>query len=61
MRKVRTIMVPVPPGQARFPDPKDLDEMAAICERLSKRCPSLKLISPGCAYHLANVFCRLFS
>ncbi|KAI4522367.1 hypothetical protein K525DRAFT_268963 [Schizophyllum commune Loenen D] len=47
MRKVRTIMVPVPPGQRRFPDPKDLDEMAAICERLSKRCPSLKLISPG--------------
>ncbi|KAI5827623.1 hypothetical protein K523DRAFT_418280 [Schizophyllum commune Tattone D] len=47
MRKVRTIMVPVPPGQARFPDPKDLDEMAAICERLSKRCPSLKLVSPG--------------
>ncbi|KAI5897170.1 uncharacterized protein SCHCODRAFT_02570748 [Schizophyllum commune H4-8] len=47
MRKVRTIMVPVPPGQARFPEPKDLDEMAAICERLSKRCPSLKLVSPG--------------
>ncbi|KAL1702764.1 hypothetical protein EV121DRAFT_209375 [Schizophyllum commune] len=47
MRKVRTIMVPVPPGQGRFPDPKDLDEMAAICERLSKRCPTLKLVSPG--------------
>ncbi|KAL1719026.1 hypothetical protein EV715DRAFT_290692 [Schizophyllum commune] len=47
MRKVRTIMVPVPPGQARFPDPKDLDEMAADCERLSKRCPTLGLISPG--------------
>ncbi|KAL1719032.1 hypothetical protein EV715DRAFT_273044 [Schizophyllum commune] len=47
MRKLTNLVFPLIPGAARCPDNADLDEMSDACEKLYKRCPTLKFIVPG--------------
>ncbi|KAL1666645.1 hypothetical protein GGF50DRAFT_125533 [Schizophyllum commune] len=47
MRKLTNLVFPLSPGVARCPDNADLDEMSDACEKLCKRCPTLKFIVPG--------------
>ncbi|KAL1672831.1 hypothetical protein EV122DRAFT_294611 [Schizophyllum commune] len=47
MRKLTNLVFPLIPGAARCPDNADLNEMSDACEKLYKRCPTLKFIVPG--------------
>ncbi|KAL1760178.1 hypothetical protein FB107DRAFT_287032 [Schizophyllum commune] len=47
MRKLTNLVFPLSPGAARCPNNSDLNEMSDACEKLYKRCPTLKLIVPG--------------
>ncbi|KAL1702758.1 hypothetical protein EV121DRAFT_281626 [Schizophyllum commune] len=47
MGKLTNLVFPLSPGAARCPDNADLNEMSDACEKLYKRCPTLKFIVPG--------------
>ncbi|KAI5897059.1 uncharacterized protein SCHCODRAFT_02533896 [Schizophyllum commune H4-8] len=47
MRNLHAVKVPGTSGTARLPTIADLDEMENVCNRLSKRCPTLQCVYPG--------------
>ena len=47
LRNLTNLVFPLSPGADRCPNNADLNEMSDACEKLYKRCPTLKLIVPG--------------